>query len=78
MLIAINGVHPFPWSNRIAEKQYPEDINGFEDAFRFAAKCAGYKAYLAESLVHGLLFNILQLIIVIIIEINHWLLLYPH
>jgi hypothetical protein len=50
LLIAINGVHRFPWSNRIAEKQYPEDINGFEDAFRFAAKCAGYKAYLAESL----------------------------
>ena len=47
--IAIDGIHRFPWTNRIDEKQYPEYINEFEDAFRFAAKYAGYKAYPSES-----------------------------
>lgn len=47
--IAIDGVHQLPWSNVTDEKTYPEYIDEFDKAFRFAAKYAGYASSPAES-----------------------------
>lgn len=47
--IALDGKHPLPWSRVVDERQYPHYSGEFDEAFRFAARYAGYAAFPAES-----------------------------